>query len=137
MQAPSHATDDVRASVHDAARRARVAARTLGSLTTEVKDRALHAAADAVLTHTHQILAANVADLEAARAAGQDAGVRFQLPPRPPHHAGSSGSLGGANGNGHPQQADQEQQVQQAEQQQQQGTTADDIVARLAVLRTR
>ena len=84
-------------------------------------------------------IAAAVAEVEAARAAGQDAGVRFQLPPRPPHHAGSSGSLGGANGNGHPQQADQEQQVQQAEQQQQQqqGTTVDDIVARLAVLRTR
>ena len=37
---------DVRSQVHDAARRARVAARTLGSLTTTAKDRALHAAAD-------------------------------------------------------------------------------------------
>ena len=60
----------VRETVHDAARRARVAARALGTLTTTVKDRALHAAADAVLAHTHQILAANAADLEAARAAG-------------------------------------------------------------------
>ncbi|MBB3603189.1 glutamate-5-semialdehyde dehydrogenase [Mycolicibacterium sp. BK556] len=61
---------DLRDQVHDAARRARVASRTLGSLTTTVKDRALHAAADAVLAHVHQILAANAADLDAARAAG-------------------------------------------------------------------
>lgn len=61
---------DVRRAVHDAARRARVAMRTLGPLTTAVKNRALHAAADAVLAHTHQILAANALDLDAARAAG-------------------------------------------------------------------
>jgi glutamate-5-semialdehyde dehydrogenase len=68
VQAPP--LDDVKSQVHDAARRARVAARTLGSLTTAVKDRALHAAADAVLAHIHQILAANTEDLDAARAAG-------------------------------------------------------------------
>lgn len=39
-------------------------------LSTEVKDRALQAAADAVLAHAHQILAANAGDLAAARAAG-------------------------------------------------------------------
>ena len=61
---------DVRQTVHDAARRARVAMRTLGSLTTTVKNRALHGAADAVLAHTHQILAANAEDLAVARAAG-------------------------------------------------------------------
>ncbi len=61
---------DVRETVHAAARRSRTAARTLGVLTTAVKDRALHAAADAVLAHTHQILAANADDLAAARAAG-------------------------------------------------------------------
>ncbi len=60
----------LREAVHAAARRARVAARTLASLTTVEKNRALHAASDAVLTHTHQILAANAADLDAARAAG-------------------------------------------------------------------
>jgi len=58
---------DVRDTVHDAARRARVAARTLGSMTTAVKDRALHAAADAVLANVEQILAANAEDLAAAR----------------------------------------------------------------------
>ena len=61
---------DVRQVVHDAARRARAAARILGTLTTAEKDRALHAAADAVLAHTHQILAANAADLDSARATG-------------------------------------------------------------------
>jgi len=56
--------------VHDAARRARVAARTLASLTTADKDRALHTAADAVLAHAEAILAANAEDLAIARAAG-------------------------------------------------------------------
>ena len=50
---------DLRQQVHDAARRARVAARTLATLTTETKNRALHAAADTVLAHVHDILAAN------------------------------------------------------------------------------
>jgi glutamate-5-semialdehyde dehydrogenase len=69
VEAPSVA-GGLRGQVHDAARRARVASRTLGTLTTTAKDRALHAAADAVLAHSHQILAANAADLDAARAAG-------------------------------------------------------------------
>ena len=63
-------TVDVRLDVHDAARRARAAARVLGTLTTAVKDRALHASADAVLTHAGRILAANAHDLDAARRAG-------------------------------------------------------------------
>ena len=67
---PSVLDADVRQAVHDAARRARIAARTLATLTTMVKDRALHAAADAVLGQSHRILAANVEDLEAAREAG-------------------------------------------------------------------
>ena len=67
---PSVLDADERQAVHDAARRARIAARTLATLTTMVKDRALHAAADAVLGQSHRILAANVEDLEAARAAG-------------------------------------------------------------------
>ncbi|BBZ15743.1 glutamate-5-semialdehyde dehydrogenase [Mycolicibacterium gadium] len=68
VQAP--ALSDLRSQVHDAARRARVAARTLATLSTETKNRALHAAADAVLARMHEILAANERDLEAARAAG-------------------------------------------------------------------
>ena len=62
--------DTVRDTVHAAARRARAASRVLATLSTEDKDRALHAAADAVLAHAHQILAANAEDLAAARAAG-------------------------------------------------------------------
>ncbi len=56
--------------MHDAARRARAAARELDTLTTTVKDRALHTAADAVLGAVDAILAANAEDLDAARAAG-------------------------------------------------------------------
>ncbi len=47
-----------------------MAARVLATLTTAVKDRALHAAADAVLAGAEGILAANAADLDVARAAG-------------------------------------------------------------------
>ena len=68
LQAPPVA--DLRQQVHDAAHRARVAARTLATLSTETKNRALNTAADHVLMHTHNILAANEHDLDAARAAG-------------------------------------------------------------------
>jgi glutamate-5-semialdehyde dehydrogenase len=68
LQAP--AAPDLRQQVHDAARGARAAARTLATLSTATKDRALHCAADAVLARTHDILAANAEDLAAARASG-------------------------------------------------------------------
>jgi glutamate-5-semialdehyde dehydrogenase len=68
LQAPPVA--DLRQQVHDAARRARIAARTLATLSTEVKNRALNTAADHVLMHTRSILEANERDLDAARAAG-------------------------------------------------------------------
>ncbi len=61
---------DLRRQVHDAAAAARIASRALAALSTETKNRALHQAADTVLEHTHDILAANAADLEIARAAG-------------------------------------------------------------------
>ncbi|OBG86126.1 glutamate-5-semialdehyde dehydrogenase [Mycobacterium sp. NS-7484] len=72
VQTPSvnAGTQDLRGQVHEAARRARVAARTLGTLSAETKNRALHAAADSVLAHVHEVLAANAADLDAARQAG-------------------------------------------------------------------
>ena len=75
LQAPSRSEatqqreSDLRQHVHDAARRARVAARVLALLPTVAKDHALIAAADALLAHTDQILAANAEDLDAARAA--------------------------------------------------------------------
>ncbi|MEE6164301.1 MULTISPECIES: glutamate-5-semialdehyde dehydrogenase [unclassified Mycolicibacterium] len=68
--AVSAPTQDLREQVHEAARRARVAARTLATLNTATKNRALHAAADSVLASADAVLAANAVDLEAARDAG-------------------------------------------------------------------
>ncbi|MBY0443010.1 MAG: glutamate-5-semialdehyde dehydrogenase [Mycobacteriaceae bacterium] len=68
VHAPS--LPDLRQEVHDAARRARVAARLLAVLPTTAKDRVLHAAAEAILAHADRILAANVEDLHAARTVG-------------------------------------------------------------------
>jgi len=56
--------------VHNAARRARVASRTLALLPTVAKDQALKSAAEAVVANTEQILAANAEDLKLARDAG-------------------------------------------------------------------
>ena len=61
---------DMAAVVHDAALRARLAARMLGTLATASKNTALHSAADAVLAHGEEILAANAGDVAAARTAG-------------------------------------------------------------------
>lgn len=66
----SEVADDLRGQVHEAARRARTASRDLATLSTETKNRALHAAADHLLLNTRAILDANEADLSAARDAG-------------------------------------------------------------------
>ena len=55
--------------MHDAARRARVAARVLAPLPTAAKDYALRVAADALVAQADQIMHANAEDLAAARAA--------------------------------------------------------------------
>jgi len=68
LQAPSR--PDLRQEVHNAARRARVASRTLALLPTVAKDQALKSAAEAVVANTEQILAANAEDLKLARDAG-------------------------------------------------------------------
>lgn len=68
LHAPSVA--DLRQQVHDAARRARVAARELATLSTAAKNSTLHAAADNVLREASRVLEANKADLAAAKAAG-------------------------------------------------------------------
>src|SRR3954449_6944399 len=68
LQAPS--VPDLRQHVHDAARRARVAARELATLSTAAKNSALPAAADNVLREASAVLAANKEDLAAAKAAG-------------------------------------------------------------------
>jgi glutamate-5-semialdehyde dehydrogenase len=68
LQAPTR--PDLRQQVHEAARRARVASRTLASLSTEDKNRALNSAADTVLRDAGDILDSNAEDVAAARAAG-------------------------------------------------------------------
>lgn len=77
VQAPS--VPDLRQQVHDAARRARAAARTLATLSTDTKNRALRVAADHVLMNTRTILEANEADLQTARAAGTPAAMLDRL----------------------------------------------------------
>src|ERR1035437_3517270 len=73
------AIDSLRETVHDAARRARAASKTLAQLTRTDKDAALHAAAEAVLAAAPAILDANAADIAAGRAAGMGDGLLDRL----------------------------------------------------------
>jgi glutamate-5-semialdehyde dehydrogenase len=91
VHAPADA--DLRQQVHDAARRARVAARTLGTLTSATKDRALHAAADSVLASVSEVLAANEVDLGVARAAGTPAAILDRLALNPQRVDGIAAGL--------------------------------------------
>ncbi len=59
-----------RDAVHDVARRGRDAAADLRQLTRNQKDAALHALADALVTRTPEIVAANAIDIERARGNG-------------------------------------------------------------------
>ncbi len=61
------------------AQEAKAAARTLATLSTQVKDAALNALADALEAHAAEILAANAADLERGRADGLSASVLDRL----------------------------------------------------------
>ncbi|NLU84039.1 glutamate-5-semialdehyde dehydrogenase [Rhodococcus sp. HNM0569] len=74
---------DLRGEVHDAARRARTASRVLAQLTTADKNAALHAAADALLAATDDLVAANDLDIESARATGTEDSLldRLRLTP--------------------------------------------------------
>ena len=60
-------------------RAARQAARRLARLSTEVKNRALHSIAEALISRQEEILAANAEDHEAAKAAGLAASVLDRL----------------------------------------------------------
>ncbi|KZS64829.1 gamma-glutamyl-phosphate reductase [Mycobacterium kansasii] len=91
VQAPSQ--PDLRQEVHNAARRARVAARLLASTPTVVKDRALHAAADEILSRADQILAANAEDLNAARHAGTPSAMLDRLALNPQRIDGIAAGL--------------------------------------------
>ena len=62
--------DDVRTHVEAQARAAKGASAELAIATRATKDAALHAFADALATHRDQVLAANAADVDAARADG-------------------------------------------------------------------
>jgi glutamate-5-semialdehyde dehydrogenase len=76
MTAPQHnadATGDLAATMADIGRRARAAARTLALASTEQKDRALAAMADALRTGKAAILAANAEDVAQAKAGAQTA----------------------------------------------------------------
>ena len=70
---------DLREQVHQAARRAGVAARTLATLSAATKNRALHAAADSVLANVDAVLSANAPDVAAARDAGTPAAMLDRL----------------------------------------------------------
>ncbi|BBY52522.1 gamma-glutamyl phosphate reductase [Mycolicibacterium arabiense] len=93
MSVHAPADTDLRQQVHDAARRARVAARTLGTLTSATKDRALHAAADSVLASVGEVLAANEVDLDVARAAGTPAAILDRLALNPQRVDGIAAGL--------------------------------------------
>jgi glutamate-5-semialdehyde dehydrogenase len=93
MSLPAATLHDLRAHVHDAAKRARVAARELATLRTTAKDRALHAAADAVLGNVGTILAANSEDLENARAAGTSEAMLDRLALNPQRVEGIAAGL--------------------------------------------
>jgi glutamate-5-semialdehyde dehydrogenase len=84
---------DLRQQVHGAARRARVAARTLASLPTAVKDHALHAAADALLAHVDAVQAANAEDLDIARDSGTPEAMLDRLALNPQRIEGIAAGL--------------------------------------------
>jgi glutamate-5-semialdehyde dehydrogenase len=91
VQAP--AVSELREQVHDAARRARVAARELATLSTETKNSALHATADNVLRDAGAILHANAEDLAAAKAAGTPEAMLDRLALNPNRIEGMAAGL--------------------------------------------
>lgn len=71
--------DDAEVGVRDTARRAKVAARALATASTDVKNAALHAVADALLANKDRVLAANALDMERGRAGGLPEGLLDRL----------------------------------------------------------
>ncbi len=93
MSVHAFSAPDLRQQVHDAARRARVAARALASLPTVAKDHALGVAAEAIVAQTDRILAANGEDLDAAKAAGTPAAMLDRLALNPKRVDGIAAGL--------------------------------------------
>ena len=75
----SESTLTERDAVHDVARRGRVAAADLRQLTRNEKDAALRALADALVTRTPEIVAANAIDVERAQGNGTSAAIIDRL----------------------------------------------------------
>ncbi len=67
------------AAVSELGRRAKAASRILATTSTDAKNAALGSAADLLESHRRELLAANEADLDAARAAGMDPGPLDRL----------------------------------------------------------
>jgi glutamate-5-semialdehyde dehydrogenase len=93
MSVQTRSLRDLRREVHDAARRARVAARALAVLPTVAKDHALRAAAVTITEQADRILAANAEDLDAARAAGTPAAMLDRLALNPQRVEGIAAGL--------------------------------------------
>ncbi|HEY2207115.1 MAG TPA: glutamate-5-semialdehyde dehydrogenase [Pseudonocardia sp.] len=83
----------MRDQVHDAARRARVAADRLGQLRRSEKDAALLAMAEALRERTAEILAGNEKDVRAGRDADMDTGLLDRLTLTEERLAGIAGGL--------------------------------------------
>jgi glutamate-5-semialdehyde dehydrogenase len=75
----SESTLNERDAVHEVARRGRVAAADLRQLTRNEKDAALRALADALVTRTPEIVAANAIDVERAQGNGTSAAIIDRL----------------------------------------------------------
>ncbi len=80
-------------TVLEGARRAREAAAALATASRSTKDGVLLAMADALAARTAELMAANDADLEAARAQGMAAGLQDRLALTPARIAGMAGGL--------------------------------------------
>jgi glutamate-5-semialdehyde dehydrogenase len=79
VSAPAASQGDLASAMTDLGRRAKVAARRLALATSDEKNAALAAMADAIREAAPAILAANAADMEAARANGQSAAFLDRL----------------------------------------------------------
>jgi len=84
---------DVTAAVHDVARRAKVASRTLATATRATKDAALRALADALVAAADEIVTANAADLARGREHGLSDGLLDRLALTPARVGGIADAL--------------------------------------------
>ncbi|WP_029069319.1 glutamate-5-semialdehyde dehydrogenase [Jonesia quinghaiensis] len=86
-------TAEIDQQVRDIAARAQIAARTLATATRATKDATLHALADALVTHSARIIAANAEDLQRGRDNGMTPGLLDRLELTEPRIATIADSL--------------------------------------------